>query len=217
VPAPADAPPDDTFASNPALRILNHRRNPVARQASGPAKELRWRSRDAALLPTPDCDDDGATPAQTQGPFYAPDTPRRTMLREAGITGTPLTIEGRVLTTDCRPVGGAVLDVWSCDGAGVYDNDGFRLRGHQFTDAAGRFRIDTLKPSDYRQFGIRRTPHIHVKLQGRETLLLTTQLYFPDEPLNAQDGIFNAALEMAVEPTAGGGLQARFDFVLAPR
>ena len=107
--------------------------------------------------------------ALTEGPFYTPNTPKRRVLREPGTVGTPLVIEGRVLAADCRPIAGAVLDFWSCDGNGVYDNEGFRLRGHQFTDQAGRFRVETVKPKDYRQFGFRRTPHVHVKVQGPGT------------------------------------------------
>jgi protocatechuate 3,4-dioxygenase beta subunit len=200
--------------------------------AAGGIGWLAWRSREAPLAyafpdataagvvlpPTPACDDDGGpTPAQTQGPFYTPGTPQRTNLRDPDVRGTPLTIEGRVLSTDCRPIARAVLDVWSCDGEGVYDNSGFRLRGHQFTDAEGRFRIDTVKPADYWQFGIHRTPHIHVKVQGRDTPLLTTQLYFPGEPLNARDAIFNDALVIDLDPPDGTVLHGRFDFVLAAR
>lgn len=76
--------------------------------------------------------------------------------------------------------------MWSCDGNGVYDNTGFRLRGHQFTGADGSFAFETVKPRDYRDFGIHRTPHFHVKVQGRETPLLTTQLFFPGEKLNGR-------------------------------
>ena len=57
--------------------------------------------------------------------------------------GEPMLLEGRVLDTKCRPVPGAVLDFWSCDGEGEYDNDGMRLRGHQFADDEGRYRIET--------------------------------------------------------------------------
>ena len=170
----------------------------------------------AALAPTPACGDDGATEAQTQGPYYTPNTPQRSMLREAGMVGTPLTVVGRVLGTDCRPVAGAVLDVWSCDGEGVYDNDGFRLRGHQFTDAEGRFVIETIKPVEYTEMGFTRTPHLHVKLQGRGTALLTTQLYFPGEPYNAKDTIFSDALLIDAEMQPDGAMLGRFDFVLAP-
>ena len=43
-------------------------------------------------------------------------------------------------------VAGALLDLWHCDAAGVYDNDGYRLRGHQFSDAEGRFVFETIVP-----------------------------------------------------------------------
>ena len=56
-----------------------------------------------------------------------------------------------------------------------------------------------------------------MKVQGRETSLLTTQLYFPGEPLNAQDSLFNEALVLTVERAPDGSLRALFDFVLAPR
>lgn len=167
------------------------------------------------LTPTPSCGDVGATESQTQGPYYTPDTPERRTLREAGMVGTPLTVVGRVLGTDCRPVASAVLDVWSCDGEGVYDNDGFRLRGHQFTDADGRFIIETIKPVEYTEMGFTRTPHLHVKLQGRGTALLTTQLYFPGEPYNAKDSIFSDSLLIDAEAQPDGSILGRFDFVLA--
>ena len=197
--------------------------------AAGGIGWLYWASREAPhgyaypesvadgdeLEPTPACGALGATEAQTQGPFYTTRTPERRILRESGMTGTPLIVEGRVLTTDCRPVADAALDVWSCDAEGVYDNDGFRLRGHQFTDADGRFRIETIKPSAYGDFGITRTPHLHIKLQGRQTQLLTTQLYFPGEPENAEDGIFSEALLIDTVTRSDGMIEGRFDFVLA--
>jgi protocatechuate 3,4-dioxygenase beta subunit len=169
----------------------------------------------AALTPTPACGDPDATASQVEGPFYTPDTPLRTDLRERASAGTPLVITGRVVYTDCRPVAGAVLDFWSCDGNGVYDNDGYNLRGHQFTDPDGAFRVETVKPGAYSQFGFRRTPHVHVKVQGRDTALLTTQLYFPGEPLNSQDSQYDESLVMAVEGSADRSLRASFRFVLA--
>ncbi len=157
------------------------------------------------------------TDAETEGPFYTPHTPLRTAIAEAGTPGTPLAIAGRVVTTDGRPIRGAVLDVWNCDGRGVYDNDGFNLRGHQFTDDEGRFRVDTVKPADYRMAGIHRTPHVHIKAQGPGTRLLTTQLYFPGEPLNAHDRFFDPDLVVAMQPAEPGRLAAAFTFVLELR
>src|SRR5215213_4817710 len=49
-------------------------------------------------------------------------------------------LKGLVLTRNCRPVGRILVDLWHADDAGDYDNTGFRLRGHQYTDAQGRYR-----------------------------------------------------------------------------
>jgi protocatechuate 3,4-dioxygenase beta subunit len=166
----------------------------------------------ANLAPTPAC---GArTPPQTAGPFFSPSSPERTRLREDGMPGVPLSVRGRVLSTDCRPVPGALLEFWQCDGAGRYDNEGYRLRGHQRTDRAARFRLETIKPSVYGGTVFVRTPHIHVKVLADGMRPLTTQLYFPDEPTNARDTLFDPRLTMDVAGDAGG-LLAEFDFVLA--
>ena len=158
------------------------------------------------LDPTPACDDHGATPEQTEGPYFKPSSPERNDLLEDGVNGDRLVVGGTVLGTDCKPIGNALLDFWQADGDGEYDNDGFRLRGHQFTDSRGRFTLTTVVPGLYPG----RTRHIHVKVQKRDGDVLTTQLYFPDEPQNASDGIFDEALLLDVK-----GSRARYDFVLA--
>jgi protocatechuate 3,4-dioxygenase beta subunit len=159
------------------------------------------------LAPTPACDDgDEPTPQQTEGPFFTPDSPERKSLLDPAVEGTALVVAGTVLATDCTPVAGALLDFWHADASGEYDNEGYRLRGHQFADARGRYRLKTIEPGLYTG----RTRHIHVKAQAPDGPILTTQLYFPDEPGNASDGIFDPALVMSM-PEAGS---ARFDFVL---
>jgi protocatechuate 3,4-dioxygenase beta subunit len=163
-----------------------------------------------ALPPTPACgDDDDPTLAQTEGPFYTPDTPERVSFLEPGLAGTPMILSGQVLTTSCQPVAGALLDFWHADDAGNYDNAGFRLRGHQFADAEGRFSLETIVPGLYPG----RTRHFHVKVQAPNQPVLTTQLYFPGEPDNDRDGIFHPDLLMDVQDT-GAGKQAAFIFVL---
>jgi len=165
-----------------------------------------------ALAPTPACPDDEPTPPQTEGPFYTPDTPERASLREPGLGGTPLVVVGRVVDTGCLPIAGAMLDFWHCDAQGVYDTSGYRLRGHQFADSDGRWRLETILPATYPG----RTRHIHVRVQPPGGEVLTTQLYFPDEPDNARDGIYVPELEMTMAPTAPGGeMTGTFDFVLA--
>jgi protocatechuate 3,4-dioxygenase beta subunit len=166
-----------------------------------------------ALLPaTPECDDGPApTPPQTAGPFFTPNTPERTDLREPGLPGEPLSLAGFVLDRACRPLPGALLEFWQADAAGVYDNEGFTLRGHQFSDEAGRWRLETVWPGLYPG----RTRHIHVAVQAPGQPPLTTQLYFPDEPGNAGDFLFDPALLVEWDdPDAAAPLLARFDFVL---
>jgi protocatechuate 3,4-dioxygenase beta subunit len=161
------------------------------------------------LAPTPQCGQAEATLAQTEGPYYTPNTPERTSLVEAGVTGTKLTVTGYVLTTACQPVARALLDFWHADDAGQYDNVGFKLRGHQFTDDAGRFTLETIVPGLYPG----RTRHIHVKVQAPNQPVLTTQLYFPGEAGNATDGIYRDELLMEVTDSLDGKAAA-FTFVL---
>lgn len=165
---------------------------------------------EVALAPTPACgDDDDVTPQQTAGPFYTPNTPERTNLREEGMAGSALLVGGLVLDTACQPVAGALLDFWHADDAGEYDNVGYRLRGHQFADADGRYTLETILPGLYPG----RTRHIHVMVQAPNQPVLVTQLYFAGEPGNANDGIYNPALEMAVQTNQGVQV-AQFNFVL---
>jgi protocatechuate 3,4-dioxygenase beta subunit len=163
-----------------------------------------------SLPPTPACGDGAATPPQTAGPFWKPRSPRRASLLEAGMPGTRLVVEGRVVRTDCRPIPGALLDFWQADDAGEYDLAGFRLRGHLLADDAGRYRLETIVPGAYTG----RTRHIHVRVQAPNGRPLTTQLYFPGEPGNARDGIFDRALLVTLSDGAAGRVAA-FDFVLS--
>jgi protocatechuate 3,4-dioxygenase beta subunit len=164
-----------------------------------------------SLNPTPACDDgdDDPTPAQTEGPYFTSNSPQRSALVEAGMAGTLLTVSGRVLSTACEPLAQAKLDFWQADDSGAYDNAGYRLRGHQFTGSDGRFSLQTIVPGLYPG----RTRHIHVKVQPPNGRVLTTQLYFPGEPRNASDGIYNADLLLSIQDV-GTGKTGTFDFVL---
>jgi protocatechuate 3,4-dioxygenase beta subunit len=163
------------------------------------------------LPPTPECrDGDEPTIRQTEGPFFKPSSPQRAELVEASTKGRLVEVSGQVLTRACRPVAGALVDLWHCDEWGEYDNKGFRYRGHVFAGADGRYRFRTILPALYPG----RTRHYHVKVQAPQRPVLTTQLYFPaDEAANRRDGLFRRELLMRVAD-AGDGLSARFDFVL---
>jgi len=161
------------------------------------------------LAATPPCGDD-PTPRQTAGPFFKPNSPARVTLIESGAkSSSVMTLTGRVLSTTCEPVAGALIDFWHCDANGNYDNRGYRYRGHQFADAGGGFLLQTAKPGLYPG----RTRHIHVIVQAPGRRPLTTQLYFPGEPLNQKDFIFNPALLLNIANDTTP-LRAQFDFVL---
>ena len=144
-----------------------------------------------SLAATPSCGDAaGPTQRQTEGPYFTRNSPLRDSLLQEDIAGTRLVLSGAVRGLDCAILPGVLLDFWQADQDGVYDNRGYRLRGHQFSDAAGRYRLQTLLPGFYPG----RTRHIHVMVQSPAGPVLTTQLYFPGEAGNRNDGIFSAAL-----------------------
>jgi protocatechuate 3,4-dioxygenase beta subunit len=165
-----------------------------------------------ALAATPEIldADDEPTPALTEGPYFTPSSPRRRTIRPAGAAGTRLTLTGRVLTTGGRPVRNALIDWWQCDARGVYDNDGYRFRGHQLTDAKGRYALHSVVPGLYPG----RTKHIHVKVQAPREPVLTTQLFFPGVAANRSDGIFTPECVVSRWRVSKGVRLASFDFVL---
>ena len=118
------------------------------------------------LAPTPACrDGDEPTVRQTEGPFFKPRSPERSDLRVPGAGGRPLELSGFVLTRSCRPLSGAVVDLWHADDKGEYDNIGFRYRGHVITGSNGAFRFRTIVPALYSG----RTRHYHLKVQTSVT------------------------------------------------
>jgi protocatechuate 3,4-dioxygenase beta subunit len=157
----------------------------------------------AALAATPECADDEPTPPQGAGPFFTPGAPERASFVEPGLRGQPLVVTGQVLSTACAPAARALLDFWHADDGGRYDVDGFRLRGHQYADASGRFRLETIMPGGYGGL----TRHIHVRVQAPHGRVLTTQMLFPEATESPR-------LRQLVVNMASPG-EGRFDFVLA--
>jgi protocatechuate 3,4-dioxygenase beta subunit len=162
------------------------------------------------------------TPAQIEGPYWKPLSPQRSVLREADTRGEPIVITGHVYNQAGEPIAGAWLDFWHADGEANYDNDGYRLRGHQWTGPDGAFRLETVVPSEYDDFltspdgdsrKVYRTAHIHVKVKGPRRTTLTTQLYFPGNDGNTRDSYCEDALLLDIEKTPSGKV-GHFDFVL---
>jgi hydroxyquinol 1,2-dioxygenase len=127
-----------------------------------------------------------ATSAATQGPFWRANAPFINDLRREG--GSPIVVAGTVRDArTCKPVAGALLDVWQADHHGKYDVD---YRGDEIFGRAriragkdGAFSFTTIRPAPYG----RRPAHIHfiVSADGRRSLV--TQLYFEGDPYLDKD------------------------------
>jgi protocatechuate 3,4-dioxygenase beta subunit len=149
------------------------------------------------------------TPELTEGPYYKAGSPEQADLYQDGMAGTKLVLTGYVYNTNCQPVANAWLDFWQADANGNYDNTGYTLRGHQYTDENGRFQLTTVVPGLY----IGRTEHIHVKVQAPHGQIITSQLFFPGVAQNDSDGIYNASLLLSIQETSVG-LQGQYNFVV---
>jgi protocatechuate 3,4-dioxygenase beta subunit len=149
------------------------------------------------------------TPEETAGPFFKPNSPIKNNFRDSGLTGTPVKLTGFVLDRKGRPIPNALLDFWHADANGEYDFNGFRCRGHQFSDPDGKYGLETVVPGLYPG----RTRHYHVRLQAAHGPILSTQLYFPGEARNATDSLFKRELLLKIREN-GAGRIAIFNFVL---
>jgi protocatechuate 3,4-dioxygenase alpha subunit len=132
-------------------------------------------------------------------------------LAAPGVSGERVSIEGRVLDGDGRPVDDALVEIWQANAHGKYAHpedqqakpleQGFRGFGRSATDAQGRFRFHTIKPGRVPGPQDRlQAPHIAVNVFMRGQLKqLVTRIYFPDEPANAEDPV------LALVPAARRG------------
>jgi protocatechuate 3,4-dioxygenase alpha subunit len=142
-----------------------------------------------------------ATAWQTVGPFFSIGLTRlnRDDLAAPGVSGERVSIEGRVLDGDGKPVPDAILEIWQANAHGKYahpddqqdkplerDFCGF---GRIPTDANGCFRFITIKPGQAPgPEGKLQAPHLVVSVFARGLLRrLVTRIYFPCEPANADD------------------------------
>ena len=152
------------------------------------------------------------TPAQTAGPFYPAPRPLEqdmdlTLLagHKERAQGQVIHLAGRVLDASGKPLRNATVEIWQANARGRYDHPrdinpapldpNFQGFGVQTTDAEGRYRFKTIKPGAYPMNPVNpdavRPPHIHFDVARGKTHLVT-QMYFPGERLNADDGIFRA-------------------------
>ncbi len=167
-----------------------------------------------------------ATSEQALGPFFPVARPLdqdSDLSRVSGSSkiakGPLIDVFGQVTDRNGRPIPRVRIDLWQANAAGRYAHPGdtsdipldpnFQGSAVIFTDDSGHYRFRTVKPGAYDIGGGRkRTPHIHADIMGRSQRL-TTQMYFPNEPLNDSDILFPSAnpkesvIARAVGPLAG--------------
>lgn len=176
----------------------------------------------------------GGTRANLEGPYHAthPRRPTGCLFDHEPSANVPrLILEGQVTDASTGAVcAGVDLDVWQADSNGRYDRKGNHLRGIVTTDADGRYRLETVIPSDYSEHDFdpigelframgktnTRAAHIHLKasLAGRE--LLTTQLFMPTSNFLTRDYVEGAVSEdlilaLDADPEAPNTFCATFD------
>jgi protocatechuate 3,4-dioxygenase beta subunit len=131
----------------------------------------------------PDC---VLSPSVNEGPFYLPLNLLRQDITE-GRTGIPISYSFTVLDGACKPVPGALVDIWQCDKDGIYSGyagqaDGSStvgqtfLRGIQATDSQGKAGFTSIYPGWYPN----RLTHLHVKIHVDSETVITTNLFYPD-------------------------------------
>lgn len=118
-----------------------------------------------------------------------------------GVSGDPVTIEGRVIDADGKPVDDALIEIWQANAHGRYDHPddtrdvpvetGFTGFGRVPTDSGGMFRFTTIKPGRVpAASGGLQAPHINVTIFMRGMLKqLRSRIYFPGDPANAGDPV----------------------------
>lgn len=135
--------------------------------------------------------------------------------------GERITVTGRVVDGDGRPVAGQLVEIWQANAAGRYIHKrdqhpapidpNFTGVGRCLTGADGSYRFQTIKPGPYpwkNHHNAWRPAHIHFSLFGTDfTQRMVTQMYFPGDPLFSLDPIYQSI----TDPKARDRLVATYD------
>ena len=161
-----------------------------------------------------------ATEATVQGPFYWPEAPEVALGADLGegVPGEPTLYMGRVTDLDGQPLVGALLDIWSGDGDGLYDmqlsaEPSMRARGRLRTDAEGRYWFWSIRPTFYpvpddgpvgemlraTARSINRPGHIHLMVSAQGHVPLTTHLFVRGSPYIDEDVVFGKRDSLVVD------------------
>lgn len=183
------------------------------------AAKRRERAAGAPLQATEAAELAEATHATVQGPFYwegAPELPLGADVAQ-GARGEPTFYSGRITDTHGRPLEGALLDIWSGDGEGVYDMQvegaAMAARGRIRTDHEGRYWFWSIRPSFYpipvdgpvgrmlEAMGRHpnRPGHIHMMVSAPGHVPLTTHLFVAGSPYIESDAVFGVRPRLVVD------------------
>lgn len=147
------------------------------------------------------------TPAQPLGPFYPRVMPEDTDADLTKVNGRSLRaigervlVKGIVQDEFCRPVKGAIVEIWQACKSGKYNHPSdtsespldpnFQYYSMVKTNERGEYSFKTILPGAYNASATWiRPPHIHFKVSLRGFEELVTQLYFKGQDLNRHDRI----------------------------
>jgi catechol 1,2-dioxygenase len=153
------------------------------------------------------------TPGQFANGFLE-EFPTRTELAPPEMPGERMKISGTIYASDCiTPLAGATLQVWHTDSQGNYDRtEPYDLVGQMHTDEAGHYEFSSIKPVGYEE----RPAHVHMLVTANDGRVLSTQMFFADDPALAGATVPAALLtELSQKNEAGGPmLYGTFDIVL---
>jgi protocatechuate 3,4-dioxygenase beta subunit len=160
------------------------------------------------------------TASAVLGPFYVEGPPVADSGADisAGMPGTPLWADIRVLDAQGEPVPDATVDVWQSNEDGFYDVQlpdlaGPALRARFRTDAAGRFTFWSILPSEYPIPGDGpvgqmldavgrhhwRAPHLHFMISAPGYRRLVTQLFVAGGAYLDSDTVFGVKDDLIVD------------------
>lgn len=139
---------------------------------------------------------DCETTSDILGPFYRPDGPVRNNMVIKGEKGELVELLGKIKHQDCTsPYKNAKVELWHCDGNGVYDNSSaeFKYRGTTFSDENGNYSFQTVLPVAYDVGnGQTRPAHFHMMITAEGYQPLVTQLYFNGDKYIEKDAYANS-------------------------
>jgi protocatechuate 3,4-dioxygenase, alpha subunit len=155
----------------------------------------------------------------TAGPFFPASFIRpedADLTRGGRIDGQPVTLSGTVSDVAGRLCVNVIIELWQADPTGS-----FGLWGRTWTDGAGSYRFQTVKPGTTVPPGRNRPrpPYLNLMIHASGLMRpLVTQMFFPDEALNDEDPQLQLVPSarrplLVARLQAGGGL--RFDIALA--